>query len=317
MTKWQRKFWIPLLCAMAACSSRSSSHDDAAGGEAGAGGAGGENEAGSAGAQAGGAVAGHAGGSGSPDAGPAASADAAPDAQALPYATCIMPLGDSITQADLEHMSYRYWLWQMLRDGGFRTGFVGSQTTRHKREANEPTVAYPDPTFDADHEGRWGKKPSEILALLKAVTTWDKQTPGIVLLHAGTNEVWTVSTETDQAIAQRAIMGIEALIDYLRTKNPNVVVLLAKVIPLSEDRYPGPFQSAIAEINARVPGVAERKTTSTSLVQVVDQFAGFTKADFLPDGIHPNEAGEKRIAAAWMQALTPLLQGKKTIACPL
>src|SRR5688572_33279210 len=43
-------------------------------------------------------------------------------------ATRIMPLGDSITSTFAPRQSYRYWLWNSLKDAGFtNVDFVGSQ----------------------------------------------------------------------------------------------------------------------------------------------------------------------------------------------
>lgn len=231
---------------------------------------------------------------------------ASPDDQASPYATCIMPIGDSITQADLGQVSYRYWLWKTLKDEGLAAGFVGSQRLRHVRQQGQMQAPYPDAAFDVDHEGYWGKKPSEIHQLMQQAA-WDKRIPGIVLLHAGTNEVWNATSESADAIAERAGNGLKALIALVRGKNPQVVILLAKIIPLASNKFFGAFQDAIAKINERVVQVAASESTPASPVKVVDQFGGFTDDLFLPDGIHPNEAGEKRLAARWFSALEPLL----------
>ncbi len=251
---------------------------------------------------------------------PNVSQDAADDAivkAANPFATCIMPLGDSITQADLERMSYRYWLWQQLSTAKHKFGFVGSRKVRHRRAPTQPTVPYADAGFDVDHEGHWGKKPSEILSLLNGVADWNKQTPGIVLLHAGTNEVWSASGESAQAIATRVAGDVEKIITYLRTKNPAVVVLLATVIPLRESNYGGAFQTAIKAINGSLNDLAGRLNTQASPVVIVDQNSDFGDDHFLSDGIHPNEAGERRIAARWYAALRPFLEGAPGQTCPL
>src|SRR4051794_17302252 len=39
----------------------------------------------------------------------------------------IMPLGDSITEAQTGNASYRYWLWNSLADAGYTLDFVGSE----------------------------------------------------------------------------------------------------------------------------------------------------------------------------------------------
>jgi acyl-CoA thioesterase I len=293
------------------------------------GGAGGdlENSGGSGGAAGGshgGSVGsgGAAGGSGgSIDGGvPPAKIDAAADAMVAapsPYLSCILPVGDSITQGDLQHLSYRYWLWKSLTDGGHKFGFVGSMRNRELRDPKLAALPYPDSKFDIDHEGHWGKKPSEILTLMQAVANWDKQTPGIVLLHAGTNEVWTAGTETAAAISTRAIADLGKVIDFLRTKNPKVLIFVAKIIPLNTLKYAGGIADSIDAINQKISAMVDAKTTVDSPVAVVDQANGFTDDDFLPDGIHPNEVGEKKLAAKWLKSIEPVLQKFGPLPCPL
>jgi lysophospholipase L1-like esterase len=272
------------------------------GGQSGA--AGGTNEA-TAGAAGGGSSAGT-GGTKGPDAGAVAGSDAGTTLGA--FDNCIMTVGDSITQADVENASYRFWLWKSLHDAGRSFGFVGSQTARYRRAANEPTVPYPDQAFDADHEGYWGKTPAEILALMKMVRDWGKQTPGIVLLHAGTNEVWNAATTGVDVAADHARDGLNAIVDFVRSKNPRVRIFIAKVIPL-KGHVDDAWGMAIDAINQRVATIATQKNQSDSPIVVVDQHTGFTDDDFLADGVHPNATGEKKIAARWLEAITPVLIG--------
>src|SRR5262245_54038543 len=78
---------------------------------------------------------------------------APPPAPAAPVR--IMPLGDSITQADASHDSYRRPLWKSLQSGGYLVDFVGSSSMNHM---GGPPVR----DFDADHEGHWGWRADEI-----------------------------------------------------------------------------------------------------------------------------------------------------------
>jgi acyl-CoA thioesterase I len=231
-------------------------------------------------------------------------------------ANCIMPLGDSITQGDLEHLSYRYWLWKQLTDAGHTFGFVGSMRARMARMAGQTSLPFPDAKFDIDHQGHWGKTPKEILDILNGITSWDRITPGIVLMHAGTNEVWTAGNESADVIAQRAGADIGRIVDLLRTKNPRVKIFMARIIPLDVAKYGTPFQNAINAINARVATLATMKTTTGSPIVVVDQWTGFAATDFQTDGVHPNESGEKKLATRWFSVLDPLLRAAGSTPCP-
>src|SRR5688500_13073151 len=71
----------------------------------------------------------------------------------------IMPLGNSVTQGDPSHFTYRYILWQKLNTAGCSFNYVGSQNTN-----SGGTPTYPNMSFDRDHEGHWGWRADELLA---------------------------------------------------------------------------------------------------------------------------------------------------------
>jgi lysophospholipase L1-like esterase len=41
---------------------------------------------------------------------------------------------------------------------------------------------------------------------------------------------------------------------------------------------------------------------------LVDQHSGFPASDLATDGIHPNDAGYRRMAGVWYSAIAPLLR---------
>jgi lysophospholipase L1-like esterase len=202
-------------------------------------------------------------------------------------ATRIMPLGDSITSSFGGHDSYRYWLWNSLQDAGYKNiDFVGSQ---HGVFGGTPS----DPNFDQDHEGHSGWTADQIAA---QVEDWARQArPDVVLLHIGTNDM-----RASQSVAS-TINDISTIIDRLRRVNPNVTVLLAKLIPDSEN------VSSIAALDDAIPNLAAQKNRSSSRVVLVDQSSGFDVSRDTFDGLHPNESGEKKIASKFFAAVKPFL----------
>lgn len=203
---------------------------------------------------------------------------------------CLMPLGDSITQTNSAHLGYRYRLWEKLQQNGVDLNFVGSM---HANYSGSPS--YPDPAFDRDHEGHWGWRAD---ALLQKLPGWlASYTPGIVLIHVGTNDV-------DQGQSNEStIADIAGIIDALRQKNPHVAILLAQLIPTAD----AAARERIIDLNGRIPDLASAKTTADSPVRVVDQFSGFNAATDTFDGVHPNEQGERKMADRWYAALQPLI----------
>jgi len=200
----------------------------------------------------------------------------------------VMPLGDSITEAETGFSSYRYWLWNELLDDGYDVDMVGSMSGVY----NGPPL---NPDFDQDHEGHWGWRADEILGQL---AVWAAATqPEVVLLHLGHNDLWQ-----GQGVAS-TIADLSAIIDVLRTENPTVTVLFAQVIPSTVSGL-----SEIPGLNTEIATLAASLTTPGSPVVVVDQWTGFDPVTDTYDGVHPNALGEQKMAARWLTGLAGVLE---------
>lgn len=97
------------------------------------------------------------------------------------------------------------------------------------------------------------------------------------------------------------------MIQILREDNPEVTVLLAKLIPAKLNPGGG---EAVESLNEVIPTVAEDMSTEQSPVIVVDHFEGFDVDEHTYDGVHPNEAGEKLMAKRWFEAIQSVVEGK-------
>ncbi len=203
--------------------------------------------------------------------------------------TRILPLGDSITQGDKNHNSYRRPLGIQLRKAGYNNvDFVGS--TRENFQGPSPLS-----DFDQDHEGHWGWQVDQIL---ERIDSWGRiSKPDIVLLHLGTNDI-------NQGQSQEStIEELRELIQRLRRINPRVKTLIAQLIPCGDE-------AKIRQFNRRIVDLARNTNTQESPVIAVDQFSDFnaTAGFDTYDGCHPNESGEKKMANRWFAALKKVLQ---------
>jgi acyl-CoA thioesterase I len=201
----------------------------------------------------------------------------------------IMPLGDSITQGNKAHVSYRRSLWKLLQGQGYAVDFVGSLKTQQDGEV-------PVKDFDLDHEGHWGWRVDEILAQLDG---WAKATkPDIVLIHLGTNDI------AQQQDLKETIAELKQVIAKLRSANPKVRVLLAQIIPLQGSEV------KCKEFNRLLQAFTRQTSTQQSPVVTVDQFTGFRAESGKDtyDGAHPNAIGEQKMAQRWLNGLKPFLQ---------
>jgi lysophospholipase L1-like esterase len=191
----------------------------------------------------------------------------------------IMPVGDSITEGGATFSNYRSLLGEKLRAAGVAFEFVGTRGTAELR-----------------HEGYGGKNIEFLAATVPAHFT--KIPADLVLLHAGHNHF------AEEQPIPGMLTATERLITSLRTANPQVIVLLAQVIPAGKL----PKYSYIPELNTELARLASRLHTPAQPVRLVDQATGFDwRTDTISDLVHPNAAGAAKMAARWFEALHSLL----------
>ncbi len=282
--------------------------------EGGTGGGAGRAEAGASdtGAGSGGANAGGAGGSAGSPGGKSGAGGQAGSGGTHPSSWRIMPLGDSITGTTC----YPQLLAQKLKDAGHTNfEFVGTnlnnQSCTDGTIMNAPTVmteghgGYILSCLTGDYTSNCSSKgmPSELSAWMAA-----KPPPDVVLLHFGTNDVWNnIATATITTAYTHVLASI-------RGANPNVVILVAQILPMHPDGCVDATTSCpnngVKALNAAIPAWAESASTSASPVHVVDIYSSvgdetayLPNSDLTTDGVHPNPKGSGKVADAWLQAL--------------
>jgi lysophospholipase L1-like esterase len=194
-----------------------------------------------------------------------------------------MLLGDSITQSNATHYSYRYYLWKKLLDSGINFDFVGGMTNNNGGNPHWPD--YLGQKFDPDHQAHWGLRADQVFDRLKH----QNHRPSMALIHLGTNDEIqsqsTASTKND----------LKNIVANLRNKNPKVIIFLAKIIPYRSILNPAlnnSLASLVAELN-----------TPNSPVILVDQNSGFNVNTDTFDRIHPSDSGERKMADRWYGAI--------------
>ena len=206
-------------------------------------------------------------------------------------ATKIMPLGDSITGSP---GCWRALLWNRLRSSGYTNiDFVGTLNN-----SNDCGIAY-----DGNNDGHGGYLATNI-ASQNLLPGWLSATnPDIVVMHLGTNDVWN-------NIAPATILNaFSTLVNQMRANNPNVKILVAKILPMNPNGCSDCPQRVI-NFNAAIPAWASSKSTSQSPITVVDQWTGFSTSADTVDGVHPNSTtGIQKVSDKWYPALVSVLSG--------
>ena len=198
----------------------------------------------------------------------------------------IMPLGDSITQAEKGRATYRAPLYNALVGNGCNVDFVGSENAT--LGGNVSGLSY-----DTDHEGHWGWHANEIR---DNVANWaGSAQPDVVLLHIGTNDVRYDDSPTNVR------SEIVQIINHLRGANANIAIVLAQVIPTTDWANP-----RVVALNAQIATIPSQLGTENSPIVLVDQYGGFDLNSDTYDTVHPNLSGAEKMATRWMAGLRGL-----------
>ncbi|XVV17142.1 cellulose binding domain-containing protein [Actinoplanes sp. CA-131856] len=188
----------------------------------------------------------------------------------------IMALGDSITGSP---GCWRALLWQKLPAD--RVDFVGTLPGQGCGFA-----------YDGENEGHGGFLATTVATQNQLVGWLSATDPDVVLMHFGTNDVWNNLSPTT------ILAAFTKLVSQMRAQNPAMKILVAQIIPMNASNCAECGQRVV-DLNAAIPAWAAGLSTAASPITVVDQWTGFDTATDTYDGVHPNDAGNVKIATRW------------------
>ena len=148
--------------------------------------------------------------------------------------------------------------------------------------------------FDVVNAGQSGESSAGALSRLP----WLLEQPvEVLVLETGANDMLR-GTEVDSIRA-----NLQAMIDTVRRTQPETDILLVGMLaaPNLGERYAGRF-------NALYPDLAQRNRL-VLLPFLLDGVAGDPELN-LPDGIHPNPTGHRRVAETVWAKLEPMLRAR-------
>ncbi len=232
----------------------------------------------------------------------------------------IMPLGDSLTGVDPNNFPstdpsdpifhplerYRLPLATLLHNGGYEFDYVG-------------TMGFPTPNLaDGDNEGHGGYRinwlehgkgldgtdgsgnPDGVAAWLDQLSAVN-ETPDIILLMIGTNNMWN-SSDRNGAVSQ-----LDSLLATLTAEAPHANIIVSSVprttFTAANDLK---YNQFILDYNARIPGLVNTYADAGKKITFVDGFAAVTESDVRDDHIHLYQSGYDHLAGVWYQGIVSL-----------
>lgn len=198
----------------------------------------------------------------------------------------IMPIGDSITAGPF----YRIPFVRRVLSADCDVDFVG---TFSGTGGDEPADA---DELDLDHQALGGATSREIREQLDG---WlEQHQPDIALIYLGINDFYR---NLDR---EETIENLDAVIDNLRTANPNVRILLAQIMPAVD------VEQGVEALNTRIDQLGRVLDTTASPVVVVDMATGVDVDTDLVDDVHPDDAQSTAMADRWTDAIAPMLSSR-------
>jgi lysophospholipase L1-like esterase len=212
----------------------------------------------------------------------------------------ILPFGDSIT-------------WGYGYDGGYRIElFTRAVAAQHNITftgslSNGPNTVS-NTTFPKRNEGHSGwtiatansssGSVAGITALIPspALDAGSGGMPHIVLLHIGTNDVWTLSGQTMST-------QLGTLLDKIITAAPNALIVVAKITPLTATGG----NNTVNTYNNLIPGLVQTRAAAGKHVILADMNTGFATSNLASDGIHPTQAGYTWMGDQWYAVISGVL----------
>lgn len=211
----------------------------------------------------------------------------------IPGAARVMLVGDSITKGNTiesDQATYRRHLWNLLTAAGCEVDFVG------------PTANPPEPVgWDTDNAAISGFRADGIASFMAGWANGAR--PDVLVVTLGTND-----SNQDQS-AESTVDDLDSIIESARATSPNVKVVVAAPFAMDETKQAvfAVGNRRLADLRALLGPFAADQSRPGSPVTFVDLAPIVTLADLRPDGIHPSETGDAKIAASFQPVVQTYL----------
>jgi lysophospholipase L1-like esterase len=254
----------------------------------------------------------------------------------------ILPLGDSITWGDQTAPAlggpipggYRTQLYLNLHNAGYSFNFVGTVTTNASatltaagQTHNEGHPGYRINQIQDNLDGYDGLQDADGGYWLSGGGGTGRAAiePNYILLLIGTNDIFDhvdqnyPNHNAPEATFMTDLDGrLMGLVDQLIRDRPSADILLSNILPIPQfNNVNGiAYNTEVQEYNAYIQDtLVPQLQAAGKHVTFVNEYANFINPNgtintsWLPDDIHPTQAGYNAMGATWAQAVEAVAKG--------
>ncbi|NUR03839.1 MAG: hypothetical protein HOY79_47205 [Streptomyces sp.] len=208
-----------------------------------------------------------------------------------------MPVGDSMTIGSAGEHTWRYRMWEHLRetyDGPF--ALVGPRETLYDKAADAPvSYEYADPDFPRAHLAGWGEGWLHMAPLIgEAVRSCRSD---VLLVSLGLIDLGFYTN------AEQTAENVRAFVAGAREANPRVRLVVLPVIPNVRATADAPFAAQVARFNELLAKAVADLDEPRSPLLLASPPPSYDIHHDTYDGTHPNASGERKIAGAFADAM--------------
>ncbi|EGX59800.1 hypothetical protein SZN_10958 [Streptomyces zinciresistens K42] len=208
-----------------------------------------------------------------------------------------MPVGDSMTIGSAGEHTWRYRMWQHLRDTyGGPFALVGPREALHDKATDTPTsYEYADPAFPRAHLAGWGEGWVHMAPLIGEAVRAHRA--DVLLVSLGLIDL---GFYTD---AEQTAHNVREFVAGARSANPRVRVVALPVIPNVRAETDAPFAAQVARFNELLAKAVADLDEPRSPLLLASPPPSYDITFDTYDGTHPNARGEHLIAEAFAGAM--------------
>lgn len=208
-----------------------------------------------------------------------------------------MPVGDSMTIGSAGEHTWRYRMWEHLREtSGGPFALVGPRETLYDKAADAPvSYEYADPDFPRAHLAGWGEGWLHMAPLIgEAVRSCRAD---VLLVSLGLIDLGFYTN------AEQTAENVHRFVAAARSANPRIRMVVLPVIPNVRATADAPFAAQVTRFNELLAKAVADLAEPRSSLLLASPPPSYDIHHDTYDGTHPNASGEHKIAGAFADAM--------------